>query len=246
MGSRPKSRREGTFGRYKKSLSQFADGTLNVSVNCVDRHLEHRGDQAAIIWEADEPGQSVTWTYRDLHEQVCRAANVLSDLGVQAGDRVIIYMGMVPQAAVAMLACARIGAAHSVVFGGFSAEALRDRIIDCGARVVITQDEGRRGGRAVALKSVVDEALSSDEAQVDKVLVYKRTHTELSWEESRDVDWQQPAQRYLHHEPQAFAAEHPLFILYTSGSTTSQRLDAYEWWLFDLYNFHTSSSFRST
>ena len=212
---------EGDFWSVQEEpIRWFADGTLNVSVNCIDRHLESRGDQAAIIWEADEPGQSVTWTYRDLHEQVCRAANVLSDLGVQAGDRVIIYMGMVPQAAVAMLACARIGAAHSVVFGGFSAEALRDRIIDCGARVVITQDEGRRGGRAVALKSVVDEALSSEEAQVDKVLVYKRTHTELSWNENRDVDWAMAcAAVSAHHKPQAFSAEHPLFILYTSGST---------------------------
>ena len=212
---------EGDFWSVQQEpIRWFADGRLNVSVNCVDRHLETRAEQAAIIWEADEPGQSVTWTYRDLHEQVCRAANVLTDLGVSAGDRVIIYMGMVPHAAVAMLACARIGAAHSVVFGGFSAEALRDRIIDCGARVVITQDEGRRGGRAVALKSVVDEALSSPEAQVDKVLVYKRTHADLAWDESRDVDWESAcSQVSAQHEAQAFAAEHPLFILYTSGST---------------------------
>ncbi|MAD60895.1 MAG: acetate--CoA ligase [Myxococcales bacterium] len=217
----PKLGCEGDFWSVQQEpIRWFADGTLNVSVNCVDRHLEQRGEQAAIIWEADEPGQSVTWTYRDLHEEVCRAANVLSDLGVKAGDRVIIYMGMVPQAAAAMLACARIGAAHSVVFGGFSAEALRDRIIDCGARVVITQDEGRRGGRPVALKSVVDEALSSAEAQVDKVLVYKRTQAEVFWDEERDVDWVTAcAAVSAEHNAQSFAAEHPLFILYTSGST---------------------------
>ena len=217
----PKLGCEGDFWSVQQEpIRWFADGTLNVSVNCVDRHLAQRGEQAAIIWEADEPGQSITWTYRDLHEEVCRAANVLSDLGVQAGDRVIIYMGMVPQAAAAMLACARIGAAHSVVFGGFSAEALRDRIIDCGARVVITQDEGRRGGRPVALKSVVDEALNSAEAQVDKVLVYKRTQAEVFWNEERDVDWATAcAAVSAEHNAQPFAAEHPLFILYTSGST---------------------------
>ena len=198
----------------------FADGELNVSVNCVDRHLEKRADQPAIIWEADEPGGGVTWTYRELHEQVCRAANVLTGLGVNAGDRVIIYMGMVPQAAVAMLACARIGAAHSVVFGGFSAEALRDRIIDCGSRVVITQDEGRRGGRPVALKSVVDEALSAEGVPVDRVLVYNRANADVAWDDSRDVDWASACDAASpEHTPQMFKAEHPLFILYTSGST---------------------------
>ena len=198
----------------------FADGELNVSVNCVDRGVARRGDQPAIIWEADEPGEGVTWTYRELHERVCRAANVLTDLGVKAGDRVIIYMGMVPQAAVAMLACARVGAAHSVVFGGFSAEALRDRIIDCGARVVITQDDGRRGGRPVALKSVVDEALSAADVSVDRVLVYNRANADVAWDEQRDVDWASACgAASATHEAQAFKAEHPLFILYTSGST---------------------------
>lgn len=198
----------------------FEDGTLNVSVNCVDRHLETRADQPAIIWEADEPGEGTTWTYRDLHEEVCRAANTLLSLGVQAGDRVIIYMGMVPQAAVAMLACARIGAAHSVVFGGFSADALRDRIIDCGARMVITQDEGRRGGRAVPLKLVVDEALSAEGVEVDHVLVYRRGEGELAWVEGRDVDWTEATREAApQHEATPFPAEHPLFILYTSGST---------------------------
>ncbi len=212
---------EGDFWSVvEEPIRWFADGELNVSVNCVDRHLMTRGDQAAIIWEADEPGEGFTWTYRQLHEEVCRAANVLSDLGVSAGDRVIIYMGMVPQAAVAMLACARIGAAHSVVFGGFSAEALRDRVIDCGARVVITQDEGRRGGRPVALKTVVDEALAPAEVEVDKVLVFKRAKAETPWIEGRDVDWATACSAVsAEHTPQSFGAEHPLFILYTSGST---------------------------
>ena len=212
---------EGDFWSVvEEPIRWFADGELNVSVNCVDRHLMTRGDQAAIIWEADEPGEGFTWTYRQLHEEVCRAANVLSDLGVSAGDRVIIYMGMVPQAAVVMLACARIGAAHSVVFGGFSAEALRDRVIDCGARVVITQDEGRRGGRPVALKTVVDEALAPAEVEVDKVLVFKRAKAVTPWIEGRDVDWATACSAVsAEHTPQSFGAEHPLFILYTSGST---------------------------
>ena len=212
---------EGDFWSVSNEpIRWFADGSLNVSVNCVDRHLESRGDQAAIIWEADEPGEGFTWSYRELHEQVCRAAHVLENLGVQSGDRVIIYMGMVPQAAVAMLACARIGAAHSVVFGGFSAEALRDRVIDCGARVIITQDEGRRGGRPVALKSVVDIALSDPQVEVDKVLVFNRAQAQIDWVENRDVDWSQACREAsAQHYAESFPAEHPLFILYTSGST---------------------------
>jgi acetyl-CoA synthetase len=216
----------GDFNSIQEApLTWFDDGKLNVCANCVDRHLETRGDQAAIIWEADEPGQGEVWTYRRLHAEVCRAANALSALGVDAGDRVIIYMGMVPQAAVAMLACARIGAIHSVVFGGFSADALRDRVEDCGAKLVITQDEGRRGGRAVALKKVVDEALSHGDHS-PQVLVYRRVYTreelsaQVGWVEGRDVDWESAtAQVSDQHEVQSFDAEHPLFILYTSGST---------------------------
>lgn len=220
-GTPPSIGCEGDFWSVSNEpIRWFADGSLNVSVNCVDRHLESRGDQAAIIWEADEPGEGFTWSYRELHEQVCRAAHVLENLGVQSGDRVIIYMGMVPQAAVAMLACARIGAAHSVVFGGFSAEALRDRVIDCGARVIITQDEGRRGGRPVALKSVVDIALSDPQVEVDKVLVFNRAQAQIDWVENRDVDWSQACREAsAQHYAESFPAEHPLFILYTSGST---------------------------
>ena len=202
-------------------LKWFADGTLNVSYNCLDRHLESRGDQPAIIWEADEPGEGEQWTYTQLHREVCRVSNALESLGVESGDRVMIYMGMVPQAAVAMLACARIGAIHSVVFGGFSADALRDRVIDCQAKLIITQDEGRRGGRPVPLKSVVDDALTGEaESLISNVLVYRRTQIELNWTSGRDVDWSEitKAQR-PDHTPRPFPSEHPLFILYTSGST---------------------------
>ena len=149
----------GSFHEIKDGpLSWFSDGKLNVTVSCIDRHLEARGDKIAILWEGDEPGDTREITYRELHEEVCKAANALANLGVKKGERVIIYMGMVPEAAIAMLACARIGAIHSVVFGGFSAEALRDRIRDCDAEVVITQDEGIRGGKTIPLKATTDEA----------------------------------------------------------------------------------------
>lgn len=210
----------GTFRSVKDApLTWFADGTLNVSETCLDQHLATRADKPAIIWEADEPGAGRTLTYAELHAEVCRAAGALRAMGVGVGDRVIIYMGMVPEAAVAMLACARVGAIHSVVFGGFSAEALRDRIIDCEATAIITQDEGQRGGRTFALKAVVDDALSGD-ATVDAVLVYRRTGGAVEWIEGRDVWWHdavdgQPATC----DAAEVGAEDPLFILYTSGST---------------------------
>ena len=175
---------EGSFATVPdEPIRWFGDGRLNAAVNCVDRHLAARGDKLAIVWEGDEPGTTRTLTYRELHREVCRAANALEALGVRKGDRVVVYMGMVPEAAITMLACARLGAVHSVVFGGFSADSLRDRIVDCGARVVVTQDEGRRGGRPIPLKKVADEALVGID-EVHKVLVYRHTGAPVGWVEA--------------------------------------------------------------
>ena len=197
----------------------FADGQLNVSVNCVDRHLKDRGDQTAIIWESDDPEVYDILTYNQLHAEMCRMANVLKGMGVGKGDRVTIYLPMIPAAAVAMLACARIGAVHSVVFGGFSADSLAGRIEDCGSKVVITANEGLRGGRTVPLKANVDKALEACPV-VEKVLVVRRTPTETTMTEGRDV-WYGEAKKSVSDqcEPEPMNAEDPLFILYTSGST---------------------------
>lgn len=211
---------EGGFhGIIDGPLSWFADGELNVSVSCVDRHLENRADKVAILWEGDEPTDVRKITYRELHEQVCKTANALKAMGLHPGERVVIYMGMVPEAAIAMLACARLGAIHSVVFGGFSAEALRDRIRDCGAEIVITQDESLRGGKKVPLKATVDEACKGAPS-VRHVLVLKRTGSDIPWQGERDIWWHDAVDNASpEHTPAAFEAEHPLFILYTSGST---------------------------
>ncbi len=211
---------EGDFHQVpEQPLRWFSDGRLNVTESCLDRHLETRGDKTAIVWEGDEPGDIRRLTYRELHAEVCRCANALEGLGVKPGDRVILYMGMVPEAAVAMLACARVGAIHSVVFGGFSAEALRDRIVDCGAQVVITQDQGRRGGRDIPLKHTTDAALA-DLHDVRSVLVYRRTGAEVSFQEGRDVWWHDVVPSASEqHQAVVRGAEDPLFILYTSGST---------------------------
>ena len=197
----------------------FHDGTLNVSANCIDRHLATRGDQTAIIWEGDDPAESKHITYREMHAEVNRLANALKAHGVKKGDRVTIYLPMIPEATYAMLACARIGAIHSVVFGGFSPDSLVNRIEDCGSTVVITADEGLRGGRKVPLKANADAALEKC-PDVKTVLVVRRTGGAINWVEGRDV-WYHEACAKVPAEcpPEPMSAEDPLFILYTSGST---------------------------
>lgn len=201
------------------SIKWFEDGTLNVSANCIDRHLDKRGNQVAILWEGDDPGVSKKITYNELHAEVCRFANVLKSLGAKKGDRVTIYMPMIPETAYAMLACTRIGAIHSVVFGGFSPDSLAGRINDCDSRLVITADEGRRGGKTIPLKRNVDEALALT-PDVEKVLVVAHTGAEVPMKGARDVWWHEAAAGIDDDcPPEEMSAEDPLFILYTSGST---------------------------
>jgi len=200
-------------------IKWYADGTLNAAANCLDRHLAERGDQTAIIWEGDEPDQQRHITYKELHEDVCKFANVLKANGAKKGDRITLYMPMIPEAAVAMLACVRIGAVHSVVFGGFSPDALAGRIQDCDSTMVITADEGVRGGRPIPLKANTDAALKSC-PDCKTVIVVKRTGGAIDWVEGRDV-WYEDAMRTAAADCPAeeMNAEDPMFILYTSGST---------------------------
>ncbi len=202
------------------SIKWFEDGLLNVSANCLDRHLSERGDKVAIIWEGDNPAEDRKITYRELYAEVCKFANVLKAQGVKRGHMVCLYMPMVPEAAIAMLACTRIGAVHSIVFGGFSPEALSGRIIDSGASVVITADEGLRGGRPIPLKKNVDEALTHPDTKVSKVIVLKRTGGNVAWHDHRDIWWHDAVNAASPDcPPEAMGAEDPLFVLYTSGST---------------------------
>jgi acetyl-CoA synthetase len=210
-----------SFAADNLHIRWFYDGQLNLSANCLDRHLQARGEKTAILWEGDDPNESRAISYRELHAQVCRAANLLKNLGVQKGDRVTIYLPMIPEAAIAMLACARIGAIHSVVFGGFSPDSLAGRIADCTSKLVITADEGLRGGKKVALKVNVDEALTRPgTTSVETVLVVKRTGTPVPMQSPRDRWWDALMQaQSAECAPEPIDAEDPLFILYTSGST---------------------------
>jgi acetyl-CoA synthetase len=210
-----------SFDKDDLHIRWFYDGSLNVCYNCVDRHLPTKGDDVAILWEGDDPGRDLKITYSDLHARVCRFANSLKSLGAKKGDRITIYMPMIPEAAVAMLACARIGAVHSVVFGGFSPDALAGRIHDCESNIVITADEGRRGGKRVPLKANVDAAAADPNVTtLEKVLVVRNTGTDVGWVEGRDV-WLHEIEATVNADCpcEEMGAEDPLFILYTSGST---------------------------
>ena len=213
--------KDASFGPGEVSIRWFYDGTLNVSANCVDRHAAATPDRVAIIWEGDDPSEDRKFTYAELKVEVCRMANVLKSLGAKKGDRVTIYMPMIPEAAFAMLACARIGAIHSVVFGGFSPDALAGRITDCDSGIVITADEGLRGSRRIPLKRNADAALSAGAgAVVEKILVVRRTGGEVPWDANRDVWYHEAAAEVSDDCPaEEMSAEDPLFILYTSGST---------------------------
>jgi acetyl-CoA synthetase len=220
---KPYTKVKNTSFTGKVAIKWFEDGLTNVSYNCIDRHLDKRGDQVAIIWEGDNPYDDKKITYRELYDQVCRLANVMKSNGVKKGDRVTIYMPMIPEAAYAMLACTRIGAIHSIVFGGFSPDALAGRIVDCESTFVITADEGLRGGKKIPLKHNTDLAIEiaqRNDVTVKKVLVVQRTAGKIEWFADRDI-WYHEATAAAKPDckPAKMKAEDPLFILYTSGST---------------------------
>ena len=208
-----------SYARDDLHIRWYQDGTLNASVNCLDRHLATRGDQTAIIWEGDDPNDSKSLTYRELYEEVCRFSNVLKANGAKKGDRITIYLPMIPQIAVAVLACARIGAVHSVIFGGFSPDSISGRIHDSDSTIIITSDEGVRGGKSIPLKANVDEALTKCPT-IEKCIVVKHTGGDIGWVDGRDV-WYHEAMADAAPDcaPEEMNAEDPLFILYTSGST---------------------------
>lgn len=209
------------FSKQSTDIKWFEDGQLNATYSCIDRHVKQHPQRTAIIWEGDEPDTQKNISYQELHDEVCRLANGLKGLGVEKGDRVIIYMPMIPEAAYAMLACARVGAVHSVIFGGFSPNAIADRVEDCGAKIIITADEGRRGGSRVSLKDNVDKALLKESTRgVTKVITYQLTSGACGWDQVRDIWWHNLVAECANtFEPEVMNAEDPLFILYTSGST---------------------------
>ena len=223
-----------SFASDDVHIRWFEDGTLNACVNCVDRHLESRGDQTAIIWEGDNPNDSKSISYNELHKEVCKLANIFKTLSVAKGDRVVLYMPMIPEAAYAMLACNRIGAVHSIVFGGFSPEALSARISACDAKLIVTADQAPRGGKVTPLKANVDKAL---EICGDvTTLVVERTGADIPWDASHDVWLHEAAKQVDAICPcEEMSAEDPLFILYTSGSTGKPKgVSAYYRWVYGL------------
>ena len=208
--------------KYSKSdvnIKWYYDGTLNASENCIDRHLKNKKDKTAIIWVGDDPKVSKKISYKELHKQVCKAANGLKNLGIKKGDRVTIYLTMIPELAYVMLACARIGAIHSIIFGGFSADSIAGRVNDCKSEYIITADEGVRGGKIIDLKTITDEALMQC-PNIKKCIVVKRTGNYVNWVDERDVWYEDMIKNTSTNcEPEEMNAEDPLFILYTSGST---------------------------